>query len=226
MCGRYKRRVNRDQIGELFGVEFSAEGIELETLEMAPSTDIAPGSLQPVVWLDPSGRRRLAPMRWGFQLPERFLFNTRSETAESSRFWQQAYRLRRCLIPADGFYESARHEGSPRNRFAFTVDGGALVGLAGLWSLWRNPKTGREEQTFSILTGAARALMARYHDRQPAMIEAEDFGAFLSPATPQPNRLLQFYADERMQATAASPSAAKSNPAQGLLFALDQEAGQ
>lgn len=192
---------------------------------MAPSEEIAPGSVQPVVWQDASGRRHLTAMRWGFQLPDRFLFNTRAETAEQSRFWQEAYRLRRCLIPADGFYEWAKRDGKAKSKFSFTVDGGALVGLAGVWSPWVNPKTGKEERSFSILTGAARELMAGYHDRQPAMIEPDGFTEFLAPTTQEPGRLLQFHAGNRMQAAAAGQPAPapKPAPAQRRLFALDGE---
>jgi putative SOS response-associated peptidase YedK len=205
----------------LFGVELLPEGVDLEILEMQPSEEIAPGSVQPVVWLDEAGHRRLTPMRWGFQLPDRFVFNTRSETAEKSRFWQKAYKLRRCLIPADGFYEWAKLGGSAKTKLTFTVDGGVLVGLAGVWSPWLNPKTGCQEKTFSILTGAARELMADFHDRQPAMIDPASFTPFLAPSTPEPTNLLQFYAAGRMEAM-PTPSAPQ-NPAQGLLFAFDNE---
>jgi putative SOS response-associated peptidase YedK len=207
---------------ELFGTELLPVGIDIERLEMEPQEEIAPGSVQPVVWIDPAGRRRLDAMRWGFQLPGRFLFNTRSEEASTARFWQESFRLRRCLIPADGFYEWARLNGNTKNKFTFTVDGGALVGLAGVWQPWLNPKTGVEEQTFSILTGAARELMASYHDRQPAMIAPADFASFLAPATAEPARLLQFHAGDRMQAAASPPEKKnRANSAQGLLFALD-----
>ena len=83
MCGRYRRRSTKKMIAELFGVESG-----LEELEIEPEDDIAPGSMQPVVYLTPEGRRRIAPMRWGFRLPNRFLFNTRSEGVEQSRFWR------------------------------------------------------------------------------------------------------------------------------------------
>jgi len=228
MCGRYKRRANRKQIETLFGIELGPEGVDTESFEMEPEEEIAPGSLQPVVWLDDAGQRRLTPMRWGFQLPDRFVFNTRSEMATRSRFWQEAFHLRRCLIPADGFFEWSPRDGRAKTKYTFTVDDDALVGLAGVWSPWLNPKTGRNENTFSILTGAARELMAPCHDRQPAMIDPVNFAPFLAPTTPEPAKLLEFYSTGRMRATAVAAPASrdKQNSAQGLLFAFEDEASQ
>lgn len=100
MCGRYRRRSTKEKITELFEVEGG-----LEELEIEPEDDIAPGSVQPVVYLTPEGERRMASTRWGFKLPDHFLFNTRSEGVERSRFWQAALRERRCIVPADAFFE-------------------------------------------------------------------------------------------------------------------------
>jgi putative SOS response-associated peptidase YedK len=77
----------------------------LEDLYVESSDDIAPGSMQPVVYLHSSGERAIALMLWGFKTPDRLLFNTHSETVATANFWKDSFLKRRCLVPADGFYE-------------------------------------------------------------------------------------------------------------------------
>jgi len=181
MCGRYRRRSSKEKIAELFEVEHG-----LEELEIEPEDDIAPGSVQPVVYLAPQGERRMVPMRWGFRLPDRFLFNTRSEGVERSRFWKQAFHERRCIVPADAFFEWTHGASHAKTKFEFTVHDGALFGMAGLWSPWLNPRTGQWEQTFSILTGEANEVMRPIHNRQPEILAPREYSEYLAPS-PRPS---------------------------------------
>jgi putative SOS response-associated peptidase YedK len=211
MCGRYRRRSTKEKIAEWFEVESG-----LEELEIEPEDDIAPGSVQPVVYLTSEGERRIALMRWGFRLPDRFLFNTRSEGVERSRFWQQTFRERRCIVPADSFFEWTHHGKHAKTKFEFNVRGGGLFGMAGLWSPWLNPRSGRWEQTFSILTGEANEVMRPIHDRQPEIVEPREYREYLMPAPHLPLHLLRILPSEEMTAQPANAEA--EDPQRRLLF--------
>jgi putative SOS response-associated peptidase YedK len=209
MCGRYRRRSTKEKIAELFEVEHG-----LEELEIEPEDDIAPGSVQPVVYLTPEGQRGITSMRWGFRLPDRFLFNTRSEGVERSRFWQAAFRERRCIVPADSFFEWTHGAPGAKTKVEFTVHDGGLFGMAGLWSPWLNPRTGQWEQTFSILTGEANDLMRPIHDRQPEILEPREYSEYLASSPRPPLHLLRILPSEEMKAETAEAK----KQSQGLLF--------
>jgi len=100
MCGRYRRRSDKQRIAEAFEV-----GMGLEDLYLEPEDDIAPGSVQPVVFANDSGDRQIGMMRWGFKLPERLLFDARSEGIERTPFWKDSSQQRRCIVPADAIFE-------------------------------------------------------------------------------------------------------------------------
>lgn len=218
MCGRYRRRSTKEKLAELFQVEHG-----LEELEIEPEDDIAPGSIQPVVYLNFEGERCIAPMRWGFKLPDRFLFNTRSEGVEHSRFWQEAFRERRCLVPADSFFEWTHSSPRAKTKFEFVVRDGAPFGMAGVWSPWQNPRTGQWEQTFSILTGEANEVMQPIHDRQPEILSPSDYSEYLAPAARPPLHMLRILPGEEMHAKPVTvPDIDK--PLQGLLFDDGEEA--
>ncbi len=108
MCGRYQRRSDKQRIAEAFQI-----GAGLEELYLDPEDDIAPGSIQPVVRINKDGERQIELMRWGFKLPDRLFFNARSEGIESAKFWKDSFSKRRCIIPADSFYEWVRPESRP-----------------------------------------------------------------------------------------------------------------
>lgn len=189
----------------------------LEDVYLDPSDDIAPGSMQPVVYLHSSGERAIALMRWGFKTPDRLLFNTRSETVTTANFWKDSFLKRRCLVPADGFYEWAMGPGREKVQFEFTVPGREPFGLAGVWSGWKNPKTGEREPTFSILTSEANGVMRPIHDRQPMIAEPRDYREWLAESDRPPVHLLRLLPDEELRATPAE-SAEKSAELQAELF--------
>jgi putative SOS response-associated peptidase YedK len=96
MCGRYRRKSDKQRIADVFAVTAG-----LEELDLASEDDIAPGSIQPVVAINQDGERQIELMRWGFKLPDRLLFNARAEGIESSKFWKDSFKERRCIVPAD-----------------------------------------------------------------------------------------------------------------------------
>lgn len=156
MCGRYRRKSDNQRIADAFGV---TEG--MEDLDLGPEEDIAPGSVQPVISINADGRRQLELMRWGFKLPDRLLFNARSEGIETSKFWKDAFLKGRVIVPADAIFEwKEMPNGQKKPKYEFTLPGPELFGMAGVWKLWKNPKTNQWERTFAVLTGAPNELMA------------------------------------------------------------------
>jgi putative SOS response-associated peptidase YedK len=135
MCGRYRRRSDKQRIAEAFEA-----GMGLEDVYLEPSDDVAPGSMQPVVYLRSSGERAIALMRWGFKTPDRLLFNTRSETVTTANFWKDSFLKRRCLVPADGFYEWAKGKDREKVKFEFIVPGREPFGLGACGRAGRIPK--------------------------------------------------------------------------------------
>ena len=193
MCGRYRRRSDKQRIAEAFDV-----GMGLDELYLDAQDDIAPGSLQPVVLENADGARKIEMMRWGFKLPDRFLFNARSEGVETSRFWKESFRQRRCLVPADSFYEWQKVKSGKKPKYEFEIVGRQPFGMAGIWAPWKNPKTGEMERTFAILTGEANAVMRPVHDREPVIIEPPEYGEYLARQERPPAHLLRILPDEEL----------------------------
>jgi len=199
MCGRYRRHSDKQRIAEAFEA-----GMGLDELYLEAEDDIAPGSVQPVVLENADGMRQIERMRWGFQLPDRFLFNARSEGIETSRFWKESFRQRRCLVPADSFYEWQKVTRGKKPKYEFEVVGRQPFGMAGIWAPWKNPKTGMMENTFAILTGEANAVMRPIHDREPVIIEPRDYAEYLTLQERPPTHLLRILPEKELKASLVS----------------------
>ena len=189
MCGRFVLSDPRQMIEELFG---------LARIEpFPPRYNIAP--TQPVLVVHavpprPAGSnlpdRGATLMRWGLlpswvKAPKDFplLINARSETAAVKASFRAAMRHRRCIVPANGFYEWRRDRASGRSR-AYWVrppDGG-IVGFAGLWETWSDP-AGGEIDTCAILTAAAGPDLAFIHERVPVTLRRDDYRRWLDCRT-------------------------------------------
>ena len=194
MCGRYRRRSDKQRIAELFQVTAG-----LEELYLAPEDDIAPGSVQPVVLTNNNGERQIEMMRWGFKLPDRLLFNARSEGIETAKFWAERFRTKRCIVPADTFFEWVKTAKGSKPKYEFGVPGREPFGMAGLWSAWKNPKTEVWEDTFAILTGDANSVMEPVHDRQPIILEPQEYAEYLASAERPPVHLLRVLPGEELR---------------------------
>lgn len=194
MCGRYRRRSDKQRIAEAFDAHAGLEELYLE-----PEDDIAPGSIQPVVCLNPDGNRQIQLMRWGFKLPDRLLFNARSEGIEKANFWKESFSKRRCVVPADSFFEWQQVKSGKKPKFEFTVRDRQPFGMAGVWSLWKNPKTEKWENTFAIVTGEANTVMQPIHDRQPTILGPHDYAEYLSEDERPPTHLLRILPENEMK---------------------------
>jgi len=172
----------------------------LDELYLEPEDDIAPGSIQPVVLGNDAGEREIALMRWGFKLPDRLLFNARSEGIEQASFWKDSFLERRCIVPADTIFEWAAEPGRKKLKYEIAIAGREPFGMAGVWKLWKNPKTDQWERTFAVLTGDPNELVQPIHDRMTTILEPRDYTEYLAPTPRPPVHLLRILPAEDMTA--------------------------
>ena len=205
MCGRFARRSTREVLADWFGVD-------LEDLPAFPiSYNIAPQSVQPVVRLDQeTGAREFALLRWGlvpFWAKDAKIgystINARAEEVANKPAFREALRKRRCLVPADAFYEWAKRDAKTKQPFAFGLRSREPFAFAGLWERWR-PKEGEAPgtylETFTILTTDANEVLEPVHNRMPVILEPRDYDRWLEPAIVErlPVDLLRPFPAEQM----------------------------
>lgn len=204
MCGRFTLHHPTDQVAERFGVQ--------EVLFEEPARyNIAP--TQPIAAITaPSGTRFLEGFRWGLVpfwakdvgIGNR-LINARAETLAEKPSFKHALMRRRCLIPADGFYEWKK-EASSRQPMYLRKQDGALFAFAGLWEEWKQDD-GERLRTCTIITVAPNALVATIHDRMPVLLRPEDEALWLDVGVKDTQTVLgvlQPYPSEAMEAFAVS----------------------
>lgn len=152
-----------------------------------PRYNIAPTQHVPVIRQHPKEPvRQISTMRWGL-IPSwakdtsgaARMINARSETVHTLPAFREAMKSRRCLIPADGFYEWKR-DGKTKQPFCFEVGDGGLFAFAGLWERWRDP-SGQWVKSCSILTTTPNAVTATVHDRMPVILRKDDYDVWLDP---------------------------------------------
>ena len=177
MCGRYTVR-GILPVAELFGVALPPEF--QSRYNVAPSQDV------PVIRAAESTGRRADLMRWGLipswtkGKPKLQPINAKSETAATSAMFRQAMERRRCLVPADGFYEWKGAK-PPKQPHLIRMKGNRPFGFAGLWERWRPDETSEPVETFTILTTTPNELVAQIHNRMPVIVGPADFDRWLDP---------------------------------------------
>jgi putative SOS response-associated peptidase YedK len=180
MCGRYRLSCRKEIIEQYF------ESAPWDD-DWTPRYNIALTQSVPVLRQHPKKPvRELALMKWGL-IPHwakdgsiaMSTINAKSETAATKPAFRDPFRLRRCLIPADGFYEWRRTGGS-KQPYCFEVSGGELFAFAGLWDGWKDAD-GRWVKTCSILTTTPNVLTATVHDRMPVILDPESYDLWLDP---------------------------------------------
>jgi putative SOS response-associated peptidase YedK len=181
MCGRYRLSRRKQILEEHFHAPPDDDH------EWVPHFNIAPTQLVPVVRQHPKEPVRvLSLLRWGL-IPSwskdssgaARMINARSETVNTQPAFRDAFRLRRCLIPADGFYEWKR-DGKIKQPYCFEVDKVELFAFAGVWDRWKNP-AGEWIKSCSILTTTPNTVAAKVHDRMPVILDSENFDLWLDP---------------------------------------------
>lgn len=191
MCGRFTQQRPSAELATLFGAE---------DLARSPGGrfNLAPQQLGLIVVERPD-RRAVTAYRWGLvptwaqdaKIGNR-LINARAETVASTPAFRASFAKRRCLVPADGFYEWDRVNERIRQPNLVRRGDGLPMAFAGLWSTWRDPTDPEAEplRTFAIVTTASNATLAPIHDRMPVILPPEAWAAWLDPEPPAPGELL------------------------------------
>lgn len=174
--------------------------------ELDPSYNIAPTRAVPACRIEAPGQKQLALMRWGL-IPHwaktadtnYMMINARAETVAGKPAFRSAFRHRRCLIPADGYYEWKSMQGR-KQPFYFSMKDGNPFCFAGLWERWQ-PAEGEPVESCAIITTGANALGAEIHHRMPVILAADDYARWLDPQQTDASQLLpllQPFASEPM----------------------------
>jgi putative SOS response-associated peptidase YedK len=180
MCGRYRLSKRKQIIEEYFDTSPWED-------DWNPRFNIAPTQPIPVIRQHPKEPiRQISTMGWGL-VPHwaqdasgaARTINARSETAAIKPAFRDPIRFRRCLVPADGFYEWAR-TANGKQPFCFEVNSGELFAFAGLWDGWKNP-LGQWVKTCSILTTTPNAVTSTVHDRMPVILDPDSYDLWLDP---------------------------------------------
>jgi putative SOS response-associated peptidase YedK len=180
MCGRYRLSRRKQNIEEYFDCNSWDE-------DWSPHFNIAPTQPVPVIRQHPKEpTRQLSLMKWGL-IPHwaqdasgaARTINARSETAAAKPAFRDPLKFRRCLIPADAFYEWKRTATS-KQPYCFEVNNGELFGFAGLWDGWKD-SSGNWIRTCSILTTTPNAVTSTVHDRMPVILDADSYDLWLDP---------------------------------------------
>lgn len=247
MCGRYASTASPTQLAEEFEVDDIFDDLP------GPDYNVAPTVAVPAVFerlvkrpgpVSSSGtgesgevRRRLAPLVWGL-VPSwakeagigARMINARVETVAEKSAYAKAFRARRCLLPADGFYEwhtpdppfptAGRRSAKPRKQpyFLHRADGGRLV-MAGIYEIWRDPRLDRDDdsawlRTCSVITTQASDAAGHIHDRMPMIIPREAVDAWLDPSLTDPEQALALLSVTEAAALAAYPVSTLVNSVQ------------
>jgi putative SOS response-associated peptidase YedK len=186
MCGRYALTRNAEVLVRLFGLR--------ATPQSEPRYNIAPTQDALVVRVGKDGERKAEPLHWGLvpfwaddpSIGNRMI-NARAESAADKPAYRAAFRKRRCLVPADAFYEWKKL-GKGKQPYAIRRNDDQPMALAGLWEYWQG-KEGEELRSFTILTTDPNELVKPLHNRMPVVIDPKDFDLWLDPQVDDPKKL-------------------------------------
>lgn len=189
MCGRFTLHFPLELLAEIFGLS--------DLPGLVPRYNIAPTQSAAVV--RSTGKTRgLDSLRWGLvpswakdiSIGSRMI-NARSESLSDKPSFRNAVRLRRCVVPASGFYEW-KPEGPRKIPYYIRMSDGAPMGFAAIWEAWKTPE-GAFLETFAILTTSANPLIAPIHERMPVILHPDTFGLWLDQDVSNPEQLLSLY---------------------------------
>ncbi len=197
MCGRYVITTAPEAIRRLFAtVGFPPN--------FPPHYNAAPGQDLPVIRLHPeTGERILGLLRWGLipywskdpKIAWKCI-NARGESVKTTSAFRDAYKSRRCLVPAEAFFEW-KADGKAKQPYAIALRSREPFAFAGLWENWKDPKTNEWLRTFTILTTQPNELVAPLHDRMPVMLAPESYDRWLGQE-PDPAELIRSYPADEM----------------------------
>lgn len=207
MCGRYALETSASELAARFELD--------EVVDLAPRYNIAPGTDIPAIRHSPEGKRVLHLLRWGL-IPHwakdpgigAKLSNARGETVAEKPSFRDAFKRRRCLVPADGFYEW-KTEGRQKQPYYFSLKSGEPFALGGVWESWRAPE-GAILRTCCLITTGPNDIMLPVHDRMPVIVSPDDYEAWLTGEASAAQALVKPFPTDEMQAWAVSRRVSRS----------------
>ncbi len=181
MCGRFTNKMTWQEIHDLYDITNADFRPNLR-----PNYNIAPTHIVPVVRRGADGRD-LALMRWGFEEPwaKSSIINATAEKVATSSVFKKSFEERRCLVPADGFYEWKKGEDGKRQPFRICMADESPFAFAGIWRIWTVDKDGKDHavgdrvETFTIITTTANDLTKTIHNRMPVILDQGNYGDWL-----------------------------------------------
>jgi putative SOS response-associated peptidase YedK len=223
MCGRYlveNPAALRELARRLFG---------LSVPDFAPRYNVAPSQTMPVIATTEDGSMRAATMKWGMvpfweksEKPRLAPINAKSEEAFSKPMFRQSIQKRRCLVPADGFYEWQKLDGDRKQPFVIHLKGDLPFFFAGIYEF----ATEARPETFLVFTTKPNALMAKIHNRMPVILPDEMAERWIAPGPVTADQLADFTASYSAAKMEARPiSVLVNNPRNDspeLLVPLDE----
>lgn len=203
MCGRYVRTLEPDALASYLGVD------ETATERLDPSWNVAP--TDPVYAVaEQRGRHLLGAMRWGL-IPHwskdrkgPLNINARAETAAVKPAFRDSLRGKRCLIPADGFYEWEPKQDGRRPHYVTLASGEPMM-FAGIWAAWRDPESDVWMRSCAIITTSANRCLSGIHTRMPVILEPESWDMWLDRELRETAALEPLLAPLRSEAVAEHP---------------------
>ena len=204
MCARFTLRSPADLLAERFGL--------LQVPSLTPRFNIAPSQLIPVIGAKAGGGRGLAMFKWGF-IPHWAQddkgmkpVNARAETVATTPMFSESFRRRRCIVPADGFYEW-RTVNKKKMPVHFRLKDGSLFGFAGVWDVCNGPSG--KVFTTAIITTTPNDLTRTAHDRMPVILARDDEATWLDPSIEDASQLqllLRSYPADAMEMQQVNPA--------------------
>jgi len=187
MCGRFSITGDLDFYAEYFGVD------EVLAEPLDRSWNVAPTDLVYVV-AERDGQRQLGAMKWGLvphwaEDTKSIHINARSETVATTPAFRDSFARKRCLIPADGFYEWEAPEKGRAPHWVYRADGHPMV-FAGIWASRQDPETGEWQRTCSIITKDAEGVISSIHDRMPVSLVPDVWDSWLDRDLQDPESAL------------------------------------
>jgi putative SOS response-associated peptidase YedK len=180
MCGRFQASSSPAELARWFKTIGPLPNVK-QRYNAAPAQDL------PIVLRDPeSGERRLEALRWGL-IPSwakdvkifYSTINAMAETIATAPAFRDAFKSRRCLVPADGFYEWKKLDANTKQPYRFAMTDGTPFAVAGLWERWKEPESGETVRSFTIITRKPNTLCAPIHNRMPVIVDAADWQTWL-----------------------------------------------
>lgn len=188
MCGRFIQAKELDDYVDFFGSQLVRTESLKQSYNVAP-TDLVYGLV------DHDGQRTLGAFKWGL-IPhyakdrKTIHINARVESVDTKPAFRDSFTRRRCLVPADGFYEWVRRPDDTKQPYYISLESGPMA-FAGLWSRWRDPNTEERVVTCTVITTRADPLIEDIHDRMPVSLNPDLWDDWLDPDQHDPDTLQQ-----------------------------------